>query len=125
MTTPDHSKENQHDPLEHLLQQAFTMELARSADPAMVDLITRQIAREQKVRHRILGGIAVLALLMILGVVMPALGSLAGAISLPALPASSVLSALPPLPAVNATTLALLLIVCLAPWLYALVDDPF
>ena len=120
MTSTEHRQEN--DPLDHLLQQAFSVELANSVDPAMVDAISRQIAREQKVRQRMLGGIGIVALLMILGVVIPALNSLAGAISLSALPA---VSALPALPAVNATTLSLLLIMVLAPWLYALVDDTF
>ena len=120
MTSSEHRQET--DPLDHLLQQAFSVELANSVDPAMVDAINRQIAREQKVRQRLLGGIGIIALLMILGVVIPALNSLAGAISLSELPALPAVSALP---AVNATTLSLLLIMVLAPWLYALVDDPF
>lgn len=100
------------DPLEILLQQAFASELTRNTDQTLMQQISRRIAREQRIRSLVLGFVGAAALVATFLILLPALGALAAILTLP------------PLPAIPPTATAAIAAVLIAPWLYALVDDP-
>jgi len=104
------------DPLESLLQQAFARELAQPVDEALINQLTRRIARQQRLRAGVLSAVTLLGMVLGSLVLLPALSELAGALTLPALPTIS---------ATNSSLVALAMIaVVFAPWLITLVDDP-
>jgi hypothetical protein len=115
MTQPP-TIQTQDDPLEHLLQQAFARELAQPVDESLIDQLTRRLHWQQKVRAGVLS--VVLMLCMVFGsmVLLPALTELAGAITLPALAEFEAPN--------SSLVIVILLAVLVAPWLFALVDDP-
>lgn len=114
MTTPD--------PLDAVLAQAFGRALEELESPALTERVLERVKREQRLRMLVtvlVAGLAVVLVPVLLGpliapVITDVLADLAGALMLPELPA----------PALH-TMLIVALMFLLAPWLYALVEDPF
>ncbi len=103
------------DPLEALLQQAFTEQLSHPVDEAAVSKITARIAFEQKVRMLVMLGLIAVGAVFGVTIVLPAIAGMAGALSLPQIPSIAGVS--------PATAAAGFVLLGLAPWLIDLVDD--
>jgi|GEM_PF-4714175 len=107
---------NNPDPIDALLQQAFTTELDRSVDTAMAERINRRISKDQKLRNLLLLAMGAVIVMTGLLLVIPALETLASTFALPAILAAGSLS--------PAASIAVAAAVLIALWLYALIDDP-
>lgn len=110
---------DQTDPLDDILHHAFAAEIDAEQGFDITDRLLRKIAREQRIRGLSLGAVLVVGLTLAIGAALPLLQELTSLLTLPEAAATSLTTT-----ATATAATPMVLLVLLAPWLFAVVDDP-
>ena len=109
------------DPLESLLDQAFSAELAKPVDEAAIARVTNRIAFEQRLRGLVMFVLMAIGAVLGVTVLLPSVAALISAVPVQAFDGVAMLAdtgGYGPVPFVAAALMLLL-----TPWLIDLVDD--
>jgi hypothetical protein len=111
------------DPLEQMLEQAFSVELDRLTNPVTAERVLERLRRQALLRAVTLGIVGAFGLLLLVTVGLPALATLPELSALSELVAGRLGALLPAAGALPGSAVSLALLVLLAPFLWAAVDD--